>query len=69
MDLNLNKCIKGPMSCIIAMILMLYVLSPIDFVPELLLGPIGLIDDVVAVLVAFQVLGGNLFKTAKGVFK
>jgi len=57
------------MSCIIAMILMLYVLSPIDFVPELLLGPIGLIDDVVAVLVAFQVLGGNLFKTAKGVFK
>lgn len=27
-----------------------YVLSPIDLVPEILLGPIGLVDDVVVLI-------------------
>jgi uncharacterized membrane protein YkvA (DUF1232 family) len=33
----------------------LYVLSPVDFIPEILLGPLGLVDDVGAA--AFLVTG------------
>lgn len=32
-----------------------YVLSPVDLVPESLLGPFGLPDDLVAILVAVKV--------------
>jgi len=30
----------------------IYILSPIDFLPELVFGPVGLADDVVAILIA-----------------
>ena len=33
-----------------------YVVSPIDLVPELFLGPFGLIDDAVVVLVGLRSL-------------
>jgi len=33
----------------------LYVLSPVDLLPEALLGPFGFPDDVIAILVAFLV--------------
>ena len=42
----------------------IYILSPIDFLPEILLGPLGLLDDFVAGLFATTV--GLLWKEKKG---
>ncbi len=36
---------------LVAGVLVLYVVSPVDFFPEAILGPLGLPDDVIAVLV------------------
>ena len=52
--MDFNKCLSGPMKCIMIMMLILYIISPIDFIPEILLGPIGLIDDAGAL---FALLG------------
>jgi uncharacterized membrane protein YkvA (DUF1232 family) len=32
----------------------LYILIPFDFIPELLLGPFGIVDDVAAMIVIIQ---------------
>jgi uncharacterized membrane protein YkvA (DUF1232 family) len=37
-----------------------YILSPLDLVPEALLGPVGLIDDLVVLLGAFGVVQAAL---------
>ena len=42
----------------------IYILSPIDFLPEILMGPLGLLDDFVAGLFATTV--GILWKEKKG---
>jgi len=42
----------------------IYILCPIDFIPEALLGPFGLVDDFVAGLFATSV--GLLWKKRKG---
>ena len=34
------------------MLCLFYILSPIDFVPEAVLGPLGLPDDIAAFLIA-----------------
>ena len=36
---------------IIALLSILYIISPIDILPEAILGPIGLIDDLVVLLI------------------
>jgi len=41
-------------------ILLIYVVSPIDFVPEILFGPIGLIDDAIALIGAI-IIGSQTF--------
>ena len=47
-----SKCLGLPMKCLITMALLLYIISPIDIIPELFFGPIGLIDDAGALLLA-----------------
>ena len=42
----------------------IYILSPIDFLPEILLGPLGLLDDFVAGLFATTV--ALVWKEKKG---
>jgi hypothetical protein len=42
----------------------IYILSPIDFLPEILLGPLGLLDDFVAGLFATTV--ALVWKDKKG---
>ena len=40
----------------LAFLRFLYVVSPIDLVPEIALGPLGLADDVIAGLVGLRAL-------------
>lgn len=44
----------------------LYVLSPLDLLPEALLGPLGLPDDIVAILIAGKVGLSAMRKPAGG---
>lgn len=37
-------------------IILIYLLSPIDILPEALLGPLGLVDDAAAVLLLVRLL-------------
>jgi len=37
---------------LITILAVVYILSPVDFLPEITLGPVGLADDAVAVLIA-----------------
>jgi len=46
--MNLKIFIKNNWLLILSLI---YIISPIDFVPEFLLGPLGLIDDLGLVIV------------------
>lgn len=43
---------------------LIYIISPIDFIPELLVGPLGLIDDFW--LVVFLILGAFLKYRKRG---
>jgi len=42
-------------------LLFLYIVSPIDLIPEALLGPFGLIDDLLAGLMGFFILARGYF--------
>lgn len=49
----------------VALVLALvYILSPVDVIPEVLLGPLGLTDDVVAVALVAK-LGWSAFRPAE----
>jgi uncharacterized membrane protein YkvA (DUF1232 family) len=37
----------------LVLLMPLYVVSPVDLIPEIALGPFGIVDDVVAVALAF----------------
>ena len=63
-----TKCLGFPMKCLITMALILYMLSPIDLIPELFFGPIGLIDDAGALLLALFMNRG-MFGNLGGMFK
>ncbi len=67
---NAKNCLTGPMMCIIMGLCLLYIISPIDFLPEAILGPIGLIDDFIAglglLLPVFMSMGGIFESIAKG---
>lgn len=43
----MNKFLKENWLLILSLI---YILSPIDFIPEVLLGPIGIVDDLTLVV-------------------
>jgi len=38
-------------------ILLLYIISPIDLMPELYLGLLGLVDDVIALILVLGIVG------------
>lgn len=60
---------KGTIKIIVLVGVILYVLSPIDLLPEAILGPLGLIDDLVVILFGASFLGFDLLKSAKGMKK
>lgn len=62
------KCLGFPMKCLITMILIFYIISPIDLIPELFFGPIGLIDDAGALLFALF-MNKDMFGNLGGMFK
>jgi uncharacterized membrane protein YkvA (DUF1232 family) len=39
---------------LIPVIMLIYLISPLDLIPELAFGPFGLIDDITVMLVGFQ---------------
>jgi len=51
--------IKAPIKLLIIFFLIIYILSPIDLLPEGILGPFGLIDDLIAVMSIFGVWRGQ----------
>lgn len=64
-----TKCLGFPMKCLITMLLIFYIISPLDFLPEMFLGPFGLIDDVGALLLAFMLNSKELMGKLGGIFK
>jgi uncharacterized membrane protein YkvA (DUF1232 family) len=40
----------------------LYLISPLDIVPEALLGPFGLLDDTLMAVVVVAIIGYRIFK-------
>lgn len=59
--MDLSKCLTGTVTCIIIMICLLYIISPIDFLPDFI-PIIGWIDDAMAGLV----LVGTLLMSGMG---
>ncbi|GEM_PF-2550865 len=52
---NMNRLTKGQVALIIAALL--YVVSPFDFIPEIIAGPLGIADDAAILgLVAAMIL-------------
>jgi len=49
----------------ILVFMILYVISPIDLIPEALLGPLGLFDDLIVVLGGASFLGLDFFQIGK----
>jgi len=48
---------------------LIYILSPIDFIPEMFLGPIGVIDDLGVVILFLIQAGYRYFRKSKGIRK
>lgn len=49
---------------VILIVAAVYILSPVDIIPEVFLGPLGLTDDVVALAIIAK-LGWSAFQPAK----
>jgi uncharacterized membrane protein YkvA (DUF1232 family) len=62
------KCLGTSAKCLITMLLVFYVISPIDLLPEAVLGPIGLIDDFFALLMIFGINSTTAFSALREVF-
>jgi len=58
-EIRLSKIFSGMFGWIVAMFLLIYVISPIDFMPEAFFGPLGLMDDFVALLMAWGIIKGG----------
>jgi uncharacterized membrane protein YkvA (DUF1232 family) len=64
-----TKCLGMPLKCLLIGLALLYVISPVDFLPEIFLGPIGLIDDAIALFMAFGLGSKDIFGKLGGMFK
>ena len=62
---NFGPIGKGVVKLIILGIVVLYVVSPIDLLPEAFLGPIGFIDDIAVMLFGASFLGFDLLGRVK----
>jgi hypothetical protein len=54
------KCLSGPIGCIIAGLAILYIISPIDLMPDFI-PIVGWIDDIVAAIVGLGALVPTIF--------
>jgi uncharacterized membrane protein YkvA (DUF1232 family) len=55
-----TKCLGAPLTCILTILFILYVISPIDLIPDFI-PIIGWIDDLLAILAIVGVNSGYLF--------
>lgn len=62
---DLGNIAKSIGKMMILFIMVIYVISPIDLLPEAVLGPIGLIDDALVILFGSSFLGFNIFRKMK----
>lgn len=53
---DIGKIGKRALKYIVLMLAFIYIASPIDFLPEGLLGIFGLLDDIILMLIAFLTL-------------
>lgn len=60
-----RQLVGGIVKIIILGVAVLYVISPIDLLPEAVLGPFGFIDDILVVLGVSSFLGFDLLKGLK----
>lgn len=51
--------IKLPIKLILIFICIIYIVSPVDILPEILLGPLGLVDDAIAVFIIISLVRGR----------
>jgi uncharacterized membrane protein YkvA (DUF1232 family) len=63
------KCLGIETKCLLTMFLIFYVISPIDLLPEAVLGPIGLLDDVLAILGIFMINSKMAYQEIRGIFR
>jgi uncharacterized membrane protein YkvA (DUF1232 family) len=54
---ELRKVMQGVLKLIIIMFIIVYIISPIDLLPEAVFGPVGLIDDVIVFVIGSSILG------------
>lgn len=57
--LYMSKLSKNQM--IVIVVAALYMLSPVDLIPEIILGPLGLVDDAAALTLIFSILYNTYF--------
>lgn len=60
-----GQVVRGVGKLLVLAFMVIYVISPIDLMPEALLGPLGIIDDLVVVIFGASFLGFDFLKTAK----
>ena len=54
--------------CLVLGLVIIYVISPIDLLPEIVLGPIGLIDDAIAIVIGMLAVMGGGFMGISNIF-
>jgi len=52
----MKELIKHGIKFIVMILAFIYIVSPIDFLPEAIAGPFGFIDDIIVALIAFFLL-------------
>lgn len=57
--------VRGTWKIAVLGFVVLYVISPIDLLPEAVLGPIGLIDDILVVLVGTSLIGFDFMRVKR----
>lgn len=52
------SCCKRVWIIVFLFLVMIYLISPIDLIPEAIFGPIGLIDDIISIIAVFVYIAG-----------
>jgi len=60
-----TKCLGAPLTCIVTMFLILYIISPIDLIPDVI-PIVGWIDDFFAFLGIIAINSGYLISLFRG---
>ena len=64
--MELGGLVKAPLKLLVIFFAIIYILSPVDVLPEALLGPIGFIDDLMALLAKWGMVQGKGIRESLG---